>query len=146
MIEAVAKGHFPPLPDIGNQRSMVHVEDVVQAALLASEKPEAAGQTYIITDRHKYSTQQMYEWICESLGKKVPVWSVPIVVLKIMALLGDTIGQARGRRFLFDTDALNKLTGSSCFSSEKIQRELGYCPKWDLKSALPEIVAYLGLR
>ena len=33
MIEAVARGRFPPLPETDNRRSMVHVEDVVEAAL-----------------------------------------------------------------------------------------------------------------
>lgn len=38
MVEAIAKGRFPPLPELGNRRSMVHVEDVVQALLLAGGK------------------------------------------------------------------------------------------------------------
>jgi len=146
MIDAAAKGLFPPLPEVGNQRSMVHVVDVVQAALLAAEKPVAVGQTYIVTDGQTYSTRQMYEWICEALEKPVPVWNMPVGLLKILAKVGDGIGKIRGRRFLFDSDALDKLTSSACYSSEKIERELGFRPKWDLHSALPDIVAYLGLK
>jgi len=146
MIEAVAKGHFPPLPEVGNKRSMVHVEDVVQAALLAAEKSAAVGQTYIVTDRQACSTRQMYEWVCEALDKPVPAWTIPIGVLKVLAKVGDGIGWVRGRRFLFDSDALDKLIGSACYSSEKIQRELGFRPTWDLRSALPEIVTCLGMK
>jgi nucleoside-diphosphate-sugar epimerase len=145
MIEAVAKGRFPPLPEVGNKRSMVHVEDVAQAALLAAEKPAAVGQTYIVTDGQACSTRQMYESICEALGKPVPSWTMPTGLLKMLAKVGDGIGGVHGRRFLFDSDALDKLIGSACYSSEKIQRELGFRPAWDLRSALPEIVTSLGM-
>ena len=146
MIEAVAKGRFPPIPEVGNKRSMIHVEDVVQAALLAAEKSAAVGQTYIVVDGQAYSTRQMYEWICEALDKPVPAWTIPTGALKVLAKVGDSIGRVRGRRFLFDSDALDKLIGSSFYSSEKIQRELGFRPARDLRSALPEIVTSLGMK
>jgi nucleoside-diphosphate-sugar epimerase len=47
---------------------------------------------------------------------------------------------------LFDSDALDKLMSSACYSSEKIQRELGFRPTWNLRSALPEIVSNLGMK
>jgi len=78
MIEAVTKGRFPPLPETGNKRSMVHVDDVVQAAMLAAERPESVGQTYVVTDGPPYSTRQIYECICEALGRDAPKWHVPI--------------------------------------------------------------------
>lgn len=146
MIEAVTKGRFPPFTEVGNQRSMVHVADVVQAALLAAEEPAAVGQTYIVTDGQACSTRQMYEWICEALGKPVPAWTIPMGLLIVLAKLGDVIGRVRGRRFMLDSDALDKLTGSACYSSVKIQRELGFRPKGDLHSVLPEIIAYLDLK
>lgn len=146
MIEAVAKGRFPPLPEMGNQRSMVHVMDVVRAALLAAEKPTAVSQTYIVTDGQAYSTRQMYEWICEALNKSVPAWTVPIVILKMLAKVGDGMSRVRRRRFMFDSDALDKLIGSAYYSSEKIQRELGFKPAWDLHSALPDMVTVLDMK
>ncbi len=146
MIKAVAKGCFPPLPEVGNNRSMVHVDDVVQAALLAAEKPEAIGQTYIITDGQSYSTRKMFEWICEVLDKPVPSWTMPICALKTLSRVGDVIGRVRMRRFMFDSDALDKLVGSACYSSNKIEQELGFSPQRDLRSALPKIVAHLRLK
>jgi len=146
MIEAIARGRFPPMADLGNRRSMVHVEDVVQAALLAAKQAQAAGQTYILTDGRAYSTRQMYEWICEALGRPVPNLLVPPAVLTLLAKTGDAIGRLRGRRFMFDSDALEKLTGSACYCSEKIQRDLGFRPERDLRESLPEIVAWLGLK
>ncbi len=145
MIRAIYAGKFPPLPEMNNRRSMVHVNDVVQAALLAAGHAESAGKTYIVTDGENYSTRQMYEWICEALHKPVPIWYLPLFVLKLMAVTGNTIGALSGRRFVFDSDTLDKLTGSALYSSEKICDELGFNPKYNLRDSLPEIVRFLGL-
>ncbi|MEE8268970.1 MAG: NAD-dependent epimerase/dehydratase family protein [Nitrospinaceae bacterium] len=136
MIEAVKKGHFPPIPEFGNWRSMVHVEDVVQAALLAAERPEATGQTYIVTDGQPYSTRELYEWICQALGKPIPGWRIPEVVFRGLAKVGDIIGGVRGRRFMFDSDTLEKLAGSAWYSSQKIEKELGFHPQYHLRESL----------
>jgi len=146
MIEAVANRRFLPLPELGNMRSMVHVDDVIQAALLAAERPEVVGKTYIISDSQMYSTRKIYEWICEALGRTVPGWAIPVSVLKILAKAGDGIGLMLGRRFMFDTVAFDKLAGSSVYSCDRITQELGFNPKQDLCSALPEIIAALDLK
>ncbi len=143
MIEAVAKGHFPPIPEFGNKRSMVHVEDVVQAAILAANKTEAIGQTYLVTDGQPYSTRELYVWICQALGKPVPGWRIPEMAFRALAKTGDAIGAVRGRRFLFDTDTLEKLAGSACYSSQKIENDLGFCAKHHLRDALPDIIKSL---
>jgi nucleoside-diphosphate-sugar epimerase len=140
MIETVAKGRFPPIPEFGNKRSMVHVEDVVQAAILAGEKPEAIGQTYIVTDGRPYSTRELYEWICQALGKPIPGWQVPKVMFRGLAKIGDAIGALQGRRFMFDSDTLEKLAGSACYSSQKIEQELDFRAHHHLNKSLQEII------
>jgi len=143
MIRAIRNGRFPPLPDTRNQRSMVHVDDIVHAALLAAEHPDAVRNVYIVTDGQVYSTRQMYIWICEALQKPIPGWQFPLPVLKALAKGGDVIGKIRGRRFMFDSDVLEKLVGSELYCSEKIQNELGFKAQYHLKEALPEIIRYL---
>lgn len=142
MISAIDRGHFPPLPDVGNRRSMVHVSNVVDAAVLAATHPAANGQCYIVTDQRPYSTRELYEMIRRGLGKPIPRWHVPIGALKALARVGDAIGRVRGRRFVFDSDALEKLTGSAWYSSEKIARELGFRPRVTFEDALPELISW----
>lgn len=144
MIRAIKSGWFPALPEMHNRRSMVHVDDVLQAALLVAGQSKAAGQVYIITDGRTYSTRQMYEWICEALHKPISNLYSPMPVLKVLAFIGDCIGAVRGKRFVFDSSGLEKLTGSACYSSAKIEKELGFRATRNLKEALPEIVRSLG--
>ena len=142
MISAIRTGRFPPLPEMHNQRSMVHVDDVVQAAMLAAEHIAAAGQTYIVTDGNTYSTWEMYAWICKALQKPVPAWHLPFWALTLMARTGDMIGSVRWRRFVFGSDALEKLTDSAYYSSAKIEQQLGFKARRNFQEALP--VEYLG--
>ena len=146
MIKAIQRGIFPPLPETYNLRSMVHVDDVVQAALLAAEKPEATGQIYIVTDDTGYSTRQIYNWIRAALGKPPLGWEIPLSLLNILAKTGDAMETLIGRRIPFDSAALLKLTGSACYSSAKIRRELGFMPQHSLQTSLPDIVRFLNLK
>jgi len=142
MIASVDRGMFPPLPELGNRRSMVHVADVVQAAVRATETPASKGQCYIVTDGRAYSTRELYVLIRRGLGKDIPAWSIPIWTLKALAVTGDAIGKVLGKRFVFDSDALDKLIGSAWYSSGKISQELGYKPARSFEDALPEMIAW----
>ncbi len=139
MIQAIDRGFFPPLK-IGNRRSMVHVSNVVEAALLVARSPQANGKCYIVSDGVAYSTTEIYGMIREALGKNIPRWHVPLPVLKIFGRIGDGIGWIRGRRFLFDSEALQKLTGSAWYSSEKIMKDLGSRPLLTFPQALGDMV------
>jgi len=141
MIRAVDRGLFPPLPDIGNKRSMVHVRDVVDAVLLAATRPQANRRCYIVTDGRAYSSREIHGAIADALGKRMPPWHVPLAALRAMARAGDLIGRVGGRRFIFDSAALEKLVGSAWYSSERISGELGFQATTDFAQALPEIVS-----
>lgn len=140
MIRMIDKGFFPPFPKVENLRSMVHIENVIEAALHVSKHPKASGQCYIITDQRAYSTNEIYETICKKLGKKPPVLRIPLWILKLLGQLGDLQGKLQGRRFIFDSDALHKLIGSAWYTPKRIGDELGYMPKMTFEKSLPELI------
>ncbi|MEJ2721087.1 MAG: NAD-dependent epimerase/dehydratase family protein [bacterium] len=145
MIRAVANGVFPPVPDTKNARSMVHVEDVVEALLLSAEKKEANGRVFIVSDGRTYSTRQIYEWISDALDRRIPPWRVPAGVFRALAKFGDGIEAVTGRRFVFDSQTYNRLLGSASYDSTRIREVLGFEPRWDLESALPDMVRAMEL-
>jgi UDP-glucose 4-epimerase len=146
MLRAVARRRFPPLPDVPNRRSMVHVQDVVSSAILAATHPTAVGEVLIVSDGQAYSTRDIVTAMHIALGRPAPRWAMPLFVLKALGVAGDAIGRVRGRRFQFDSDSIPKLLGSAWFSSEKIQRLLGFRADWDLTRALPAMVAELAVQ
>ena len=50
MIKGIEQGWFPPLPETGNRRSMIHVDDLVRALILVTENKQANGESS--TTRH----------------------------------------------------------------------------------------------
>lgn len=141
MLEAVEQGRFPSLPETGNKRSMIHVEDLARAAILAAQQPEANGRTFITTDGRAYSTRQIYEWMCRALGRPIPSRTIPLWLLRGIALVGDVVGWLLRRRFVFDSEAMRKLTGSAWYDGSKARLVLGFKAVHDLESDLPAIVA-----
>jgi UDP-glucose 4-epimerase len=138
MIRAVRKGFFPAIIFPPNRRSMIHVQDVVQACLLAATHPSACGQVYILTDGGEYSTNEMLAWIHEALGKKAGP-AVPYAALRVGAALGDML-ERLGVHAPLNGDMLAKLAGSARYSSVKMRRELGFDPAWDLRRGIQEMV------
>ncbi len=145
MVEAVRKGRFPPLPDSGNKRSMVHVDDVVEAMIRSCQTP-AAGRTYILAGRQAPSTRQLYDAIRHSLGMPPVHWSVPHWVLKSAAVLGTGAKRSLGVELGLDLTVLEKLTGSAWYESTHAKRDLGYEPLYGILDWLAENRMDSGLK
>ncbi len=121
MMQGIKKGWFPPLPETGNRRSMIHVDDVVQALLLLASNQQSNGEIFIITDGRTYSSRDIYEIISSTLGRRIPRWTVPQFLFNVIALITPHL---RYR--------INKLLGDECYSSKKIQ-SIGFKAKKTLK-------------
>ena len=146
MIDAIDRGRFPPPPANGNRRSMLHVQNAVDALVLAGEHPAAANQVYIVTDASAYSTRDVYEAACAALEREPARWHVPEWAFRALASGGDLARRILGRRIGFDSDAFQKLLGSAAYDSTRVQRELGYKPYYDLVASMPTLVAERGAR
>ena len=114
MQAGIKKGWFPPLPEVNNRRSMIHIDDLVQALILVAEDDRTNGQIYIATDGHTYSSREIYEAICTMLGKDVPQWSLPRVIFTIVSSLSSRLRHK-----------VDKLLGDEYYSSKKLQ-SLGF--------------------
>ncbi|WP_037989826.1 NAD-dependent epimerase/dehydratase family protein [Tepidiphilus margaritifer] len=129
MAQAVRAGWFPPLPETGNRRSIVHVEDVVAAARLVAERPEANGRTYIVADPRPYSTRELYDAMRAVLRKPNLSWSIPEAWLR-------AAGRVSRRAEL----AVERLLGSAWYSPTRIERELGWRARVGLIAGLREML------
>ena len=121
MLSGIEKGWFPPLPETGNRRSMIHVDDLVQAILLVSEDKRANGEIFIATDGTPYSSRKIYNTMCGVVGKSISKWSVPKILFDIASLVSPRIKYK-----------INKLLGDECYSSAKLEL-LGFKAKKSLK-------------
>jgi len=141
MITAIDRGVFPPLPQYPGKRSLLHVEDAADAAILVAQRPEAAGKVYIVSEPRPYSSREIYEIVLQALGRQAPGWHVPRAVLASTALVGDLGERIARRRLPFDSAALSKLSMPAIYSARKIERELGFRTKKTFATAARELVA-----
>jgi len=121
MLSGVRAGWFPPLPETGNRRSMIHVDDLVRAILLIAEDKQANGEIFIATDGTPHSSREIYSVICNITGKPVPKWSVPKFLFNLIALTSPKIKYK-----------VDKLLGNECYSSGKLEA-LGFKSQRTLK-------------
>lgn len=140
MIEGIHRGRFPPWPGVENRRSMAQVTNVVCAARLVAANP-TPQQVYFVTDRHPYSTRELYDAIREALGRRQARLRVPWTVLWSGACLGTAVRRITGRRLPLDLGVLQKLAESAWYSSARLTTDVGYQPAADFRSTLPELIA-----
>jgi nucleoside-diphosphate-sugar epimerase len=126
MARGIRAGWFPPLPDTGNRRSLVHVDDVVAAMRLVAQAPAANGRTYIVADPKAYSGREIYDAIRRALGKPPARWWVPAALLRSGGRLGDGLGKLAGRTLPLNSEVTERLLGSACYAPARIERELGW--------------------
>ena len=108
MKKAIQQGWFPPLPEINNTRSMVHVDDLSRAMLIVEERG-VDGEIYNVTDGKNYSSTEIFDIFHEILQKNPPILRVPLPILK---LLQKFPGEFKHR--------ITKLLEDEIYSSSKI--------------------------
>ena len=140
MLRGIDRGRLPPLPETHNVRSMVSVQDVVAALLAAAERPEAVGQVCILTDGESYSTRRIYVAMAAALDKRVPGWSLPPALLRILGKAGDLGESLLHRPLPFNTSLAARLLDSACYRSVNAERCLGFRPRYRLEDLLPDMV------
>ena len=120
MLSWIEKGWFPPLPENGNRRSMVHLDDLVNAIKFICDCNKSNGEIFIVTDGNIYSSYEIYNTMCRILNKPTPKLRVPAFIFNIFGLFNKNIKYK-----------VKKLLGSECYSSKKIE-SLGFLAKKSL--------------
>ncbi len=91
MLSGIKSGWFPSLPETGNKRSMIHVDDLVRAILLVADDDRANGEIFIATDGVPHSSREIYNAMCSALDKSIPKWSVPKILFDMASLVNPRI-------------------------------------------------------
>ncbi|MDF0668358.1 MAG: NAD-dependent epimerase/dehydratase family protein [Nitrospira sp.] len=142
MMEAIDQGRFPALPRLSAVRSLLHVENFVQAVLLCLRVPCFNRAAYIVTDTEPYCVTDIYDCLRAGLGKPHPRWRVPLWMLKSGARCGDGLRFIGGPQVPLTTEQLTKLIGCAWYSSAAIERELDYRATYSFEKAVPELIAF----
>lgn len=144
MIDAIARRRFLILGKGDNKRSMVYVENVIDAAIAVALREEANEEVFNITDGNDYSMNDMYLSISKSLGvRPIPV-RIPVsdTVIRTIGNTFDAVSNFSGIKLPVNSGVLNKLTASLTFSSEKIRKLVGFEPGYSLEEGMLNTVRW----
>lgn len=144
MARLVKRGFFPPLPETGNHRSLVHVHDVVGAMRLVADNDLANGRTYIVANREAPSGRVLFDALRDIQGLPTCQWAVPAFILHSIGTLGDGVQKVLRCRMPIDSEVIERLLGSAWYSPARIEKELGWTAKVSLVDGLAEMVSDIG--
>ncbi|GFO59331.1 UDP-glucose 4-epimerase [Geomonas silvestris] len=135
LFRVIERGLPLPLGSLKNRRSLIYLENLVDALLTALRHPAAAGETFLVSDGEDLSTTQLVRRAAQAL--KVPARLVPFP-----AALLRLAGVLSGRNA-----TVQRLTGSLAVDSSRIRERLGWRPPYSVGQGLEETARwYLAAR
>lgn len=140
LARALQVGWFPRLPETGNRRSLVHVDDVVAVMRLVADRPEANGRIYIVADPKAYSGRELCETILAVSPTPTFSWRAPDWALRLGGKAGDIAGTLLRRPLPLSSEVVSRLLDSECYSPASIERELGWRARVGLMNGLREML------
>lgn len=132
LLQALEKGLFLMPGDGNNRRTLVHVDDVCRAALLAATHPLAPGQVFNVTDGRTHTLNEIVGAMCMALGRSYPRYHIPESSVRFVLRGWKFIETCAHCRLPLGSDAVAKLLEDAAVEGEKIRTMLGFAPQYDL--------------
>ena len=124
MLKVLAKKIPLPLATVHNRRSLIYIENLVDALIACATHPAAAGQTYLVSDGEDISTPELLRRLGDAMGSSARLFPCPPSLLR---LAGHLTGKS---------SQIERLLGSLQVDSGKIRRELNWNPPYSLQQGL----------
>ena len=117
--------------------SIVHVNDLVRAIIMASDAPRARGRTYFVGSDAPVSWRTLYALIAELASSRYRAVQLPQSLLQVAGHAGNALGRLTGRPVLLNTNKVSLAAPSwwLCDSS-RAHDELGWHPEISLQDGL----------
>lgn len=126
LVRLIEKGLWMPLGAIKNKRSLIYVENLVDALILCAAHPHAAGETFLVSDGPAVSTPELMRAIAKALGRPYRIFSFPPLIMRLFA------------RLMNKSSQMDKLLQSLEIDSSKIRSHLGWDPPFSMQQGLQE--------
>jgi len=129
LVRAVQRGWPLPLGVVSNQRSLVALDNLLDFIVICITHPQAANQTFLVSDGQDLSTTELVRGIAQAAG--VPVRLVPVPVWMLQA----------GASLLDKGDMIQRLCGNLQVDISKASSLLGWVPSVSLEEGLRRTMA-----
>jgi UDP-glucose 4-epimerase len=128
LIGIVGRGLPLPLGSIQNKRSFVSLDNLVDLISTTVQSPNAAGNTFLVSDGHDLSTPELVRSIASALDQSPKLFPFPSALLKLAAT-------ASGRRGAYD-----RLCGSLTVDIALTKQKLSWTPPFTVQDSMQRTV------
>jgi len=129
VFKAIIEGKLAIIGNGKNHLSIVHINDVVRAFLLAMENPAAKNQIYNLSDGVAYTQEGLIDTAADLLHAERPKRHVNKMLVAVIA-----------KAYHLDSDELRFLTSNRVLDITKIRSQLGFEPSVDINKGGGELV------
>ena len=129
VFKAIIEGKLAIIGNGKNHLSLVHINDVVRAFLLAIENPAAKNQIYNLSDGVAYTQEGLMNTAADLLHAERPKRHVNKMLVAVIA-----------KAYHLDSDELRFLTSNRVLDITKIRSQLGFEPSVDINKGGGELV------
>ena len=140
LIKLIDRRIYFPIGSGENQRSMIHVKNIVDAVKFIINMKKMDNKIYNLSDEDDYSISELYRIISAELGKKNHSFYIPITLATNIAMILDKCLSITRLKPPFILDSVIKLSGSLTFSSDKFYFETGFKPKHNISSKIKNTI------
>jgi nucleoside-diphosphate-sugar epimerase len=124
MLGVVFRGIPLPFASVNNRRSLIYVENLVDALIRCATHSAAAGQTYLVSDGEDISTPDLLRQLAREMA-------IPSRLFPCAPMWLRLAGKLSGKSLQID-----RLLGSLRIDSDKIRTELNWKPPYSLPQGL----------
>jgi nucleoside-diphosphate-sugar epimerase len=128
LLRLIKKGVPLPLSSVNNARSLLYVGNLVDAILTCLSHPNAAGQTFLLSDGEALSTPELIRRLAKAMKQPDRLFPVPPSFLQ-------KIGKLTGK-----STTVERLLGSLTIDNSKIQQTLNWKPPFTVDRGLQATV------
>ena len=142
LFRAIARGRYAI---VGSGRPFYHpvyIEDLLDGYRLALERPEAAGEAFIIGGPRYVSQAELAALVARHTGGRVLPFRIPAAPLQWAGDLCEAICVPFGVEPPLHRRRVDFWTKSRAFSIGKARRVLGYAPRVDLDEGVARTAAW----
>ena len=129
LMRAVQRGWPLPLGAVHNQRSLVALDNLVDFIVTCITHPQAANQTFLVSDGQDLSTTDLVRGMARAAG--VPALLLPVPVWALQA----------GAMLLGKSDVVQRLCGNLQVDISKARNLLGWVPPVSVEEGLRRAMA-----
>ena len=140
LLKGLKQGWFIPIGSGKNRRTLIYVDDAIQAAELAARHPEAAGNIYNLTDGRVYSLGDIIHAMCAALNRRPPRIHLPAAPIRFGLGLLEDLFHFLKHRFPIGRQTIDAMLDDRAVSGDKIQQDLGFKPQIELDQGWSRVV------